>query len=69
MAINAQKMIDAIECALATNAGVVSVTVDGQTIRYDRRQAIEELKYWESKNNIEKKTRIRSGQIRLNNIL
>lgn len=69
MSVNPQTMIDAIKCQLATNAGVVSITVDGQTIRYDRRQALEELKYWETKEKLENKTRIRSGSIRLDNAI
>ena len=42
----ALKMIEALETALATNAGVVSVSVDGTTVQYDRATAMEELRYW-----------------------
>lgn len=43
----AAQQVAAIERALAESpAGVVQVTVDATTVRYDRQQAIEELKYW-----------------------
>lgn len=69
MSVDPKQMIDAIKCQLQTNAGVVSITVDGQTIRYDRKQALDELIYWENKEKLENKTRVRSGQIRLDNAL
>jgi hypothetical protein len=44
----AKTMIDTIKRALAdTPAGTVSISVDGQTVTYDRMKAIAELKYWE----------------------
>lgn len=43
----AEKMITILETALANNAGVVSVSIDGTTVQYDRAQALEELQYWE----------------------
>ena len=69
MAINAQEMIDQLECFLKSNAGVTSVTVDGQSVRYDRKQAIQELKYWQSQEKLEQGTRKRSGRIRLDGAL
>ena len=40
------EMVETLETALQNNAGVVSVTVDGTTVRYDRAQAMKELDYW-----------------------
>lgn len=42
----AKNMVKQIETALSTGAGVVSVTVDGQTVRWDRNKALKELDYW-----------------------
>jgi hypothetical protein len=44
-----QDMIDAIEAALlAYPAGVVTIRyADGRSIQYDRKQAIDELAYWQ----------------------
>jgi len=42
----AKDMVDQLETALSTGAGVVQVTVDGQTVRWDRKQALDELDYW-----------------------
>jgi hypothetical protein len=44
--VNAKEMCQIIEDFLKTNAGTKQVTVDGQTIVFDRVQALEELKYW-----------------------
>jgi len=38
--------VQALEQFLAQNVGVGQVTVDGTTVRYERSQALEELKYW-----------------------
>lgn len=44
----ASDMIVAIETALAaTPVGLVQVTVDGQTVRYSRGEALDELRYWQ----------------------
>jgi hypothetical protein len=42
----AKQMVDILEKALASNVGIDSVTVDGQTIRFNRSQALTELDYW-----------------------
>jgi len=39
-------MISALETFLASNMGVDQVTVDGQSIKYNRSQAMTELTYW-----------------------
>lgn len=46
--VTAAEMVTAIRAALlATPVGVVSVTVDGETTVWNRRQAMEELEMWE----------------------
>ena len=42
----ATEMISQLETFLAKNVGVESVTVDGQTVRFERDQAMKELEYW-----------------------
>lgn len=41
------EMVDIIRAALATGASVVSVNIDGQVTQWDRRQAMQELEFWE----------------------
>ncbi len=43
----ASDMVTLLEAALAKGAGVVQITVDGRTVRYDRAQAIKELEFWQ----------------------
>ena len=45
----ASEMVEAIERALRDNPLVASVTVDGQSVTYNRSQAMEELAYWKRK--------------------
>lgn len=46
--LHAADMVSAISTALQQNPGaVVSVSIDGQTVTYNRKQAMDELKYWE----------------------
>ena len=42
----ATDMVTALETFLATNVGVGSVTIDGQSVSYNRSQALLELDYW-----------------------
>ncbi len=49
MGATAKEMVEALEKFLATNIGVGQVTVDGQTVRYERAQAMTELDYWQRK--------------------
>ena len=46
MPVTPSEMVELIEAALAENPLVASVTVDGQTVQYNRAQAMEELAYW-----------------------
>jgi hypothetical protein len=66
MAASAQQMVTLIRTALAANPiGVVTVTVDGQTVEYDRRQALDELKFWQTEAAKESGRRPRSMSINL----
>lgn len=58
-------MVEALTTALASNVGVVEVQVDGQRVKYDRKQALEELQFWQNQCNREDGKRPITGQIRL----
>lgn len=61
----ASEMVEALTTALASNVGVVEVQVDGQRVKYDRKQALEELRFWQSQANRAEGKRPIAGQIRL----
>lgn len=61
----ASEMVEALTTALASNVGVVEVQVDGQRVKYDRKQALEELQFWQSQCNRAEGKRPIAGQIRL----
>lgn len=42
----AATMITLLETALASNAGVVELSIGDKKIKYDRAQALAELDYW-----------------------
>ena len=42
----AEARIVALEDALASNLGVAEVVTDGVKVRYDRKQAMDELAHW-----------------------
>lgn len=41
-----RKMVDTLEAFLAQGVGIGEVVIDGQRVRYDRKQAMDELDYW-----------------------
>lgn len=45
----ATDMVAQLETFLGSSAGVKSISVDGQAVTYDRKQALEELRYWQAK--------------------
>ena len=45
----AEEMVTVLETALAANPLVDQVTVDGQTVKYNRAQAMRELEFWRKK--------------------
>jgi hypothetical protein len=67
MASDAQSMIEALESALSENAGVVSVNVDGTSVRYDRQQALRELDYWQRQKAQQAGKRPRVSSVNLRN--
>jgi hypothetical protein len=42
----ARKMVTSLEEQMATGAGVMMVSVDGNMVQYNRDQAIKELEHW-----------------------
>ena len=42
----AEARVAALEAAMASNIGVAEVVTDGVKVRYDRKQAMEELAHW-----------------------
>ena len=42
----AKSMVDSLETQIASGAGIVSVSVDGTSVDFDRSQAMKELQYW-----------------------
>jgi homoserine kinase len=69
MAVSAKQMVQLLLTALQTQpAGIVSVTVDGQVVTYNRAQAIQELTFWEKRAAVESGTRPRVARIRLGGI-
>jgi hypothetical protein len=47
MAKSSAEMVSILKEALQTGAAVVSVTIDGQIVQYNRKDAREELLFWE----------------------
>lgn len=67
MATTAETMVTVLETFLASNAGVVEVTVDGQRVKWDRAQALRELQYWQRRVQEEQGKRPRLSTINLGN--
>lgn len=66
MALSSKQMVQILMTALQTQpAGVVSVTVDGQVVTYNRQQAIQELSFWEKRAAQESGRRPRIASINL----
>lgn len=66
MATTAREMVTKIKDALAKSpAAKVSISVDGQSVTYDRGQAIQELQFWERMAARESGSRPRVGRIKL----
>lgn len=62
----AAEMVELLARALRDNPiGIVSISVDGKTTSFERRQALEELKYWKRQAASEAGTRPRSLSIRM----
>lgn len=66
MAVSARQMVEKLKTALQTQpAGVLSVTVDGQIVQFNRSQAIQELAFWEKRAARESGSRPRVASINL----
>lgn len=66
--VSAASMVAMIKEALYLNpGGVVTVTVDGQTVTYSRETAIAELKFWQQQAASESSTRPRVASVNLQN--
>lgn len=62
----AAEMVSAIKTALAsTPATTVEIEIDGQRVKYDRKQALEEVRFWEREAAKEAGTRPRVASIKL----
>lgn len=61
------EMVTKIETALERNVGVVQVTIDGRTVRWDREQALSELSWWKRRAAIKAGRRRLGAQINLGN--
>ncbi len=63
---NNQTMVDLLTAALVANPiGVLSISVDGQTVQYTRAAALKELAFWEKRLARENGTRPRAATINL----
>jgi hypothetical protein len=66
MPLSAKEMVDTILTAMQANpVGIVSITIDGQTVQYSSTQAQDTLKFWEKRALRENGGRPRSMQVDL----
>ncbi len=63
----ARSMATALEEQIASGAGIVSVSVDGTNVQFDRGQAMKELQYWRKEITRYSRTRSRMSNIGLGN--
>lgn len=61
------QMIERLEEAIESNAGVAEIVVDGQKVRYDRKQMLDELAYWRRVDARRLNRRPVAGSLRLDN--
>jgi hypothetical protein len=47
MAVSAAEMVVKLREALSTGFCIVSVSIDGTTTQFDRKQALAELRFWQ----------------------
>lgn len=49
-ALSSLQMVELIKSAMQkTPVGTLSISIDGQTVQYSRKQALEELVFWEKR--------------------
>jgi hypothetical protein len=63
----AKQMVDSLETQIASGAGIVSVSVDGTSVDFDRSQAMKELQYWRKEVTRYSRTRSRMSNFNLGN--
>jgi hypothetical protein len=63
----AKSMVDSLETQIASGAGIVSVSVDGTSVDFDRSQAMKELQYWRKEVTRYSRTRSRMSNFNLGN--
>jgi hypothetical protein len=63
----AKSMVDSLETQIASGAGIVSVSVDGTSVDFDRSQAMQELQYWRKEVTRYSRTRSRMSNFNLGN--
>lgn len=61
----AKSMVDSLETQIASGAGIVSVSVDGTSVDFDRSQAMQELQYWRKEVTRYSRTRSRMSNFNL----
>lgn len=67
--VTAQEMVDKIKAALRNNpVGMISIMVDGQQVTYDRKSALDELRFWQREAAKEDSTRPRVSSVKFGGI-
>jgi hypothetical protein len=60
-------MVDSLESQIASGVGIVSVSVDGTSVDFDRSQAMKELQFWRKEVTRYSRTRSRMSNFNLGN--
>ena len=63
----AKQMADSLESQIASGVGIVSVSVDGTSVDFDRSQAMKELQFWRKEVTRYSRTRSRMSNFNLGN--
>jgi hypothetical protein len=63
----AKSMVDSLESQIASGVGIVSVSVDGTSVDFDRSQAMKELQFWRKEVTRYSRTRSRMSNFNLGN--
>jgi hypothetical protein len=63
----AKQMVDSLESQIASGVGIVSVSVDGTSVDFDRSQAMKELQFWRKEVTRYSRTRSRMSNFNLGN--
>jgi len=63
----AKQMVDSLESQIASGVGIVSVSVDGTSVDFDRSQAMKEIQFWRKEVTRYSRTRSRMSNFNLGN--